>query len=77
MKTAWTDYPFDFLGDKPNFKAPVRPVWVVSYDGNKYVKIIVSGVEAEVKSGYIYEKPGRLGEVPPLFPRTHIGKYYD
>lgn len=76
---AWTDYPFTELGDIPNQKAPVRRIRVLSYDGNKYCKIDVEGkyltegkyttifkeqLLTEIKAGYIYQSPGRLGEVP-------------
>lgn len=47
---AWTDYPFTVLGDEPYKKAPIREIEVISYDGNKYCKIIVSGVD-EIKAG--------------------------
>jgi hypothetical protein len=65
---AWTDYPFEELGDIAHQQAPVRPVEVLSYDGNKYCRIVVDGVESEVKLGYLYKKPGRCGEVPKLGP---------
>jgi hypothetical protein len=65
---AWTDYPFEELGDIAHQQAPVRPVQVISYDGNKYCRIVVGGVESEVKLGYLYKKPGRCGEVPKLGP---------
>lgn len=77
MKTAYTDYPFDFLGDVAGQKAPIREIQVDCYDGNKYVKIFVEGHETEIKSGYIYIRPGRCGQTKRLFPRTHIGLYHD
>lgn len=61
---AWTDYPFEKLGDAPGEIAPVREVEVLSYDGNKYVRILVHGVEAVIKAGYLYRAEGRIGEVP-------------
>lgn len=63
---AWTDYPFEHLGDQAGKRAPVRDVEVLSYDGNKYCKITVSGVFEEVKAGYLYQAAGRLNEVPAL-----------
>lgn len=63
---AYTDYPFEELGDIPYTKAPIREVLVLSFDGNKYCKIIVEGVQSEIKAGYIYVKPGRCGQVPPV-----------
>jgi hypothetical protein len=63
---AYTDYPFDFLGDIPYQEAPNREIRVLSYDGNKYCKIMVEGWYTEIKSGYIYAKPGRVSEVPSI-----------
>ncbi len=63
---AWTDYPILELGDLSGEKAPVREIQVLSYDGNKYCKILVDGVYDEIKAGYIYTKSGRLGEVPAV-----------
>ena len=59
---AWTDYPFAELGDTPGHEAPVREVVVLSYDGDKYFRIVVDGVETEVKAGYIYSEPRRFGD---------------
>ena len=68
---AWTDAPIEQLGDLPNNLAPIRPVVVVSYDGNKYCRIIVGGLlhEVQVKAAYIYQRKGRYGEVPKLSRR--------
>lgn len=62
--TYFTDYPFVALGDKPGQYAPIREVEVISYDGDKYAKIMVGGVIEEIKAGYIYAEYGRCGEVP-------------
>lgn len=66
MKILYTDYPFIELGDTPNEKAPVRKVLPISYDQDKYVKVLVDGTYCEVKRGYIYTERGRLGEVPSI-----------
>lgn len=66
---AWTDYPFTWLGDVAFKKAPVRQIEVLSYDGNKYCRIKVEDGEDEIKSGYIYTKEGRYGEVSSLTPK--------
>lgn len=63
---AWTDYPFTWLGDIAGQKAPVREIEVLSYDDDKYCKIKVGDGEDEIKSGYIYQHAGRLGEVPTI-----------
>lgn len=62
----WTDYPIEALGDIPNKIAPVREVTVLSYDGDKYCKVLVEGAHEEIKRGYIYKERGRLGEVPAV-----------
>lgn len=56
---AYTDYPFDFLGDFAGEEAPIRQVEVLYYDQDKRCKIVVEGVETEVKTGYLYTKPLR------------------
>lgn len=61
---AFTDYPIEELGDQPGKRAPVREVAVLSYDGDKYCEVKVEGVTAWVKTGYIYQRPGRFGAVP-------------
>jgi hypothetical protein len=63
---AWTDYPFESLGDEAYKEAPVREVTVISYDSNKYCKILVNGIHEEVKRGYLYPTAGRCGDVPCL-----------
>jgi hypothetical protein len=63
--TCWTDYPFTELGDESYKPAPIRHVNVVRYDGNKYVTVSFenTGDFLYVKAGYLYSKPGRLGQV--------------
>lgn len=63
---AWTDYPFTWLGDITGAFAPVREIEVLSYDDNKYCRIKVCGEEDEIKSGYVYQREGRYGEVPVI-----------
>jgi hypothetical protein len=63
---AWTDYPIIQLGDIAGEKAPIREVEVLYYDGDKRCRIRVDGIEEDVKTGYIYQNPGRYGEVPSL-----------
>lgn len=59
----YTDYPFKELGDEEYKKAPIRKIEIISYDGNKYCKVKFEGNILELKSGYIYKKHGRNGEV--------------
>lgn len=69
--TCWTDYPFVELGDVAGKTAPIRHVRVISFDNNKYARVSLIGtggvdrwdVECFVKAGYLYSKPGRLGDV--------------
>jgi hypothetical protein len=73
---AWTDYPFTWLGDTAHKVAPVREIRVLEYDGNKYCRVRVVTDEPivlagrglnyfdEIKSGYVYQRAGRQGEVP-------------
>ena len=66
---AWTDYPFISLSDHPGQAAPVREIAVMSYDGDKYCQINVCGSVEEIKSGYIYTRPGRYGEAQTITRR--------
>lgn len=63
---AWTDYPFIELGDISNQQAPIREVTVMAYDGDKYCAVIVEGRVLDVKAGYLYKSPGRLGKVESI-----------
>ena len=69
--TGWTDYPFEELGDTPGKAAPIRHVNVLSYDGDKYVKISFEkhGDISEIKRGYLYRSRGRLGQVKTVSMR--------
>lgn len=60
---AYTDYPFTELGDIAREQAPIRQCTVISYDGDKYCKIVVGKLITEVKAGYLYKEPGRCGAV--------------
>jgi hypothetical protein len=66
MTGYWTDYPIKQLGDEPHKMAPVRQCELLSYDGDKYVAVLVDGIEATFKAGYLYTAPGRAGEVPAV-----------
>lgn len=61
---AWTDYPILRMGDKSGELAPIRRCKIMSYDGNKYCRIRVGRYSESVKSGYLYTRAGRVGEVP-------------
>lgn len=70
MFKFWTDYPVVELGDTEGQIAPVRECDVIAYDGDKYCTVIVGGVTTSFKAGYIYTRPGRCGEVPPITRRV-------
>ncbi len=61
---AYTDYPMFHLDDKSGELAPIREVEVISYDGDKYcvVRVKEDGSIFNLKSGYLYNEPVRLGE---------------
>ena len=62
--SCWTDYPFVQLGDTPGQQAPMRQVWVMSYDGDKRATVSLPGLHiVEIKGGYLYRKRGRYGQV--------------
>lgn len=63
---AYTDYPFRILGDIPGINGPIREVEIISYDGDKYCRIIVEGLETEIKSGYLYKNKGVYGEAEKI-----------
>jgi hypothetical protein len=66
MSEFFTDYPITQLGDTPGEVAPVRACRIVEYDGDKYVTVEVEGERAEIKAGYIYPRPARCGDCPPV-----------
>lgn len=72
MKILYTDYPFTELGDVAGKNAPIRKVMPISYDGDKYVRVLVDGIYSEIKSGYIYTKHGRHGDVPAFNPNEYF-----
>ncbi len=61
---AFTDYPIVELGDTPGEQAPIRSVDVLSYDKNKYCRVIIEGVITHIKAGYLYTRKGRCGDAP-------------
>lgn len=63
--TFYTDYPITELGDTAGEEAPVRECAVLVYHGDKYIDILIGGVEKNIKRGYVYSQKGRCGDVPP------------
>ncbi len=48
---AWTDYPFDALGDE------ARECEVIAYDGDKYVTVICDGKKLDISWRHVFEEP--------------------
>lgn len=59
---AYTDMPFEELGDKPYQVAPIRQIELLAYDGNKYVTARNGGVVIKLKSGYVYTEQRRCSD---------------
>lgn len=57
---GFTDYPFEELGDTLGRRAPTRPCEILSWDTDKYCRILVAGHEAEIKAGYIYRSRRKI-----------------
>jgi hypothetical protein len=64
---AWTDYPIKI--EESGKEAPIRECTVLSYDQDKYCEVSIDGIPFLIKAGYIYSKPGRIGQVPSLTQR--------
>ena len=62
MIECFTDYPIATLGDAPGKMAPVRKAIAMSYDGNKYCRVQIEDEVLEIKAGYLYTNPVRLGQ---------------
>lgn len=56
---AWTDYPFEALGDTPRQPAPIRRAEVIASDGDVYVWAVVASRLFLVKRWYFYQQPAR------------------
>jgi hypothetical protein len=87
MISAYTDYPFEVLGDTPGQKAPVRKILVKDYDLDKYCRIIVLDEDDEpiyensIKAGYIYAQYGTYdecynGKIKPFHPEFARLQHY-
>lgn len=66
---AWTDYQFQWLENKAGEISTVREIEVISYEGEEYCKIKVGGKFDTIRCNFIYQKPGRFGEVPQITRR--------
>ena len=63
---AFTDMPFEVLGDIPHQVAPIRQIELLAYDGDKYVTARSGEHIVELKSGYVYTEQGRCGNVDTI-----------
>lgn len=54
---AYTDYPLIY----EHVKDTVYKITVLSYDQDKYCKVLYDGEIYEIKAGYIYSTPVRYG----------------
>ena len=68
---AWTDHPVTQLGDELGQFGPVRPCTVISYDGDRYCKVIIEGVNLTISRNYVYTEPGRFHLAQPV-PRIAL-----
>lgn len=71
----YTDYPFEELNDIPFKPAPVREITILSYDGDKYCKILVEGIISEIKSGYIYKEAKRYSDNSTFITQEVLNEY--
>lgn len=53
MTYYYTNYPFNELGDIPHQQAPLRKVKLINFDGDKWCKVEVEGIVADVKYFYL------------------------
>lgn len=67
MTTFYTDYPIQELGDILGKAGPVRECSLLSYDGDKYVDILVEGVEKSIKRFYVFTREGETGGYKSLY----------
>jgi len=83
MYDAFTDYPFDALGDDLNKDAPIRKIQILTYDRNKYCDVLVHytdddgdvrGYVTSIKSGYCYQNQVRLMDNAKLFSDDDLCK---
>ena len=49
MTYYYTNYPFNELGDIPHQQAPLRKVKLIDFDGDKWCKVEVERIVANVK----------------------------
>ena len=71
MLDAYTDYPFEELGDTDGKIAPVRKCTILTWDRNKYCDILVYFVDSDgdargyvdsIKAGYLYKNEARIDD---------------
>jgi len=71
MFDAYTDYPFEELGDTANEEAPIRKCTILTWDRNKYCDVLVYFVDGDgdlrghitnFKQWYLYKNEARLDD---------------
>ena len=60
---AYTDMPIRELGDQP-YTSVIRECEILSYDGDKYCRVRIGGIETTIKRFYLYS-----GSPDPDSPR--------
>ena len=65
---AWTDTYIEGLGDSLDADPPIRAVKVLYCHNRAFVEVEVEGLQLKVARGYVYQKPGRYGEVRCISP---------
>ena len=53
MTYYYTNYPLNELGDIPHQQAPLRKVKLIDFDGDKWCRVEVEGIVANVKYFYL------------------------
>ena len=71
MLDAYTDYPFEELGDTAGQIAPIRKCTILTWDRNKYCDILVYFVDKDgdlrghinnIKQFYLYKNEARIDD---------------
>ena len=65
---AWTDYPFEELGDEPYKDAPIRKVEVLNWAKDVYCLVKVEEFKITM---YLYRKPFRM-KTSEGYPRFKV-----
>jgi hypothetical protein len=81
MIDAYTDYPFDIFEDTDKNESTIRKCMILTYDRNKYCDVMIFFTDGdgderatirEVKAGYCYLNPVRLGDGEITFNHEYL-----